>query len=196
MSAAGGAPATMLDERKWAGLLIFLAAAQFSVFLVIAEAIYPGYSVSGNFISDLGVGPAANVFNGSVILLGLLAFGAVYVSRRLFDRVLLILLLLTGIGAVGVGVFTEAFGGVHTVVSFVAFSFAGLSAIWSSRLVKPPLSYLAIVLGVLGLLALVLFAAKVYLGLDQGGMERMIVYPVLAWAMSFGGYMMAEAPAG
>ena len=186
----------MLDERKWAGMLIFLAGAQFSVFLVIAEAIYPGYSVSGNFISDLGVGPAANVFNGSVILLGLLAFGAVYVSRRLFDRVLLILLLLTGIGAVGVGVFTEAFGGVHTVVSFIAFVFAGLSAIWSSRFVKPPLSYVAIVLGVFGLLALVLFAAKVYLGLDQGGMERMIVYPVLAWAMSFGGYMMAEAPAG
>ncbi|MEK6810614.1 MAG: DUF998 domain-containing protein, partial [Candidatus Thermoplasmatota archaeon] len=115
----------MLDERKWAGMLIFLAGAQFSVFLVIAEAIYPGYSVSGNFISDLGVGPAANVFNGSVILLGLLAFGAVYVGRRLFDRVLLILLFLTGIGAVGVGVFTEAFGGVHTVVSFIAFGFAG-----------------------------------------------------------------------
>ncbi len=186
----------MLDERKWAGMLIFLAGAQFSVFLVIAEAIYPGYSVSGNFISDLGVGPAANVFNGSVILLGLLAFGAVYVGRRLFDRVLLILLFFTGIGAVGVGVFTEAFGGVHTVVSFIAFVFAGLSAIWSCRFVQPPLSYVAIVLGVFGLLALVLFAAKVYLGLDQGGMERMIVYPVLAWAMSFGGYMMAEAPAG
>jgi len=185
----------MLDERKWAGLFFFLAGAQFSVFLVIAEAIYPGYSVSGNFISDLGVGPAANVFNGSVILLGLLAFGAVYVGRRLFDRVLLILLLLTGIGAVGVGVFTEDFPGLHTIMSFIAFAFAGLSAIWSYRFVKPPLSYLAIVLGVLGLLALVLFAAQVYLGLGHGGMERMIVYPILAWAMSFGGYLMAEAPA-
>lgn len=184
----------MLDERKWAGLLIFLAGAQFSVFLVIAEAIYPGYSVSGNFISDLGVGPAANVFNSSVILLGLLAFGAVYVGRRLFDRVLLILLLLTGIGAVGVGVFTEAFVGIHTVVSFIAFFFAGLTAIWSYRLAKPPLSYVAVVLGILGLLALALFASGTYLGLGRGGMERMIVYPVLAWAMAFGGYLMAEAP--
>lgn len=186
----------MLDERKWTGLLIFLAAAQFTAGLVIAEALYPGYSVSNNFISDLGVGPAAGVFNGSVFLLGLLVVVAAVLGRALFGRVFLVLLVITGIGAMGVGVFTENAGVLHTVFSFVAFLFAGLSAIWSFRLQKPPMSYLSAVLGILGLVAVVLFASGTYAGLGRGGMERMIVYPVLAWAMAFGGSLMsAEATA-
>ncbi len=189
-------PVMMLDERKWAGFLIFLGAAQFTAGLVIAEALHPGYSVSNNFVSDLGVGPAAAVFNGSVFLLGLLVVVAAFLGRRMFERVFLVLLVITGIGAMGVGVFTEDAGVLHTIVSLVAFLFAGLSAIWSFRLQKPPMSYLSAVLGILGLAALVLFGSGTYAGLGRGGMERMIVYPVLAWAMAFGASLMsAEATA-
>jgi hypothetical membrane protein len=51
------------------GALFFIAATQFVLCLIIAEALYPGYSVSNNYISDLGVGPSAIVFNASVFLL-------------------------------------------------------------------------------------------------------------------------------
>ncbi|MEE9163702.1 MAG: DUF998 domain-containing protein [Thermoplasmata archaeon] len=181
-----------VDQRKVAGLLIFLAAAQFSVGLMIAAALHPGYSISDNFISDLGVGPAAPVFNGSVILLGLLILAATYFIRNTFQSLATaILLALIGIGAVGLGVFTEDFGLVHTVFSGVAFIFAGVSAIYVARFLRWPLLHLSVILGALVLVALVLFQTGNFLGLGQGGMERMIVLPVLAWGLALGGYLMA-----
>ncbi len=53
----------------------------------------------------------------------------------------------------------------------------------------------AILLGVVGLVALVLFTTGNDLGIGLGGMERMIAYPVLFWAMAFGGSLMAAAEA-
>jgi hypothetical protein len=41
------------------------------------------------------------------------------------------------------------------------------------------------------LVATVLYGSHVYLGLGAGGMERMVVYPVLLWSIGFGGYLMA-----
>jgi hypothetical membrane protein len=109
------------------------------------------------------------------------------------------MLVLTGIGAIGVGVFTEAFGVLHMVVSLVTFLFSGLSAIVSvlcSRvhkfpLVKMPFSALSIILGLMTLVALALFGMGQYLNLGVGGMERMIAYPALLWGAGFGGYLIA-----
>jgi len=41
------------------------------------------------------------------------------------------------------------------------------------------------------LLALVLFASGTFLGLGKGGMERMIAYPALLWAIGFGGHLIS-----
>ena len=41
------------------------------------------------------------------------------------------------------------------------------------------------------LVATVLYGTDTYLGLGQGGMERMVVYPVLIGGVAFGGYLMA-----
>lgn len=185
-----------IDRRSLAGLLLFVAASVFSVGMIIAEALYPGYSVSQNYISDLGVGPSAWIFNSSVIILGALTIAAAYSARKVFGRILVILLIVTGAGAMGVGVFTEASGIVHTIVSFTAFLFAGLAAIWTFRLVRPPFAYLSAAFGAISLVALGLFASGTYVGLGQGGMERMIVYPVLVWAAGFGGALMAAEEAG
>ncbi|UCE28501.1 MAG: hypothetical protein JSV85_04255, partial [Candidatus Bathyarchaeota archaeon] len=68
--------------------------------------------------------------------------------------------------------------------------FAGISAIASYRLEKPPLSYLSTILGIMSLVALVLLGSGIDLGLGMGGMERMIAYPLLLWAMSFSGHLM------
>jgi hypothetical membrane protein len=65
-------------RNKVAGTLFFIADTQFVLCLIIAEALYPGYSVSANYISDLGVGPSALVFNATVFLLGLLLLVGTY----------------------------------------------------------------------------------------------------------------------
>jgi hypothetical membrane protein len=57
---------------------------------------------------------------------------------------------------------------------------------------KLPFSLISIFLGVMSLFALVLFAAQQYLGLGVGGMERMIVYPLLMWIIGFSGYLFAS----
>ncbi|MFQ6073678.1 MAG: DUF998 domain-containing protein [Candidatus Bathyarchaeia archaeon] len=179
------------DDVKVAGALLFAGSIQCLLGMVIAEALYPGYSVSGNYISDLGVGTTSLIFNSSVFLLGVIAIiGAWFIQRAFDSRLLSVLLTLTGFGAMGVGLFPETFGVVHGIASLITFLFGGLSAIVSYRLQKPPLSFLSVLLGAMSLAALALFGSSTYLGLGKGGMERMIAYPVLLWAVGFGGFLM------
>ena len=178
---------------KVAGALFFIAASQFVIGMMLAEARYPGYSISARYISDLGVGPSAMIFNSSVFLMGLLILiGAYFVQRAFNLKLLTTLLILTAIGAMGVGVFTEDYHTTHIIVSLIAFLFGGLSSIASYRLLKRPFSIIAVILGLMTLGALGLYAAHVYLGLGVGGMERMIAYPVLMWGAGVGGYLLAN----
>jgi hypothetical membrane protein len=194
------------SNGKVAGALIFIAVTQFILGLIVSEALFPGYSISDNYISDLGVGSSSMVFNSSVFLMGLLLIIGAYFLQRAFNfELLTVLLVLTAIGAMGVGVFTEDFGAIHSVVSLIAFLFGGLSAIFSVicsyvhkfKLVKMPFSVIAVILGLMSLGALVLFITGMDLGLGLGGMERMIAYPLLMWGAGFGGYLIAnpEKPA-
>lgn len=189
-----------LDDRQWAGLALFAGAVQFSIGLIVAEAVDGDYSVRENYISDLGTGAGAAIFNSSIIVLGLTIIATSWFAfRALRDRVLTIVILLAGIGAIGVGVFTEAFGILHSLFSFITFFFAALSALAAFRVVRPPFSFLSVLIGTASLLALGLFVSKNYLELGVGGMERMIVYPVLTWAIGFGGYLLGTShrtPAG
>jgi len=102
-----------------------------------------------------------------------------------------VLVALAGVGAMGVGVFPETTGIWHGIFSLVVFLFAGLSAIVTYRFQKKPMAYFSVILGVMTLIALFLYVPNIYLGLGPGGMERMIVYPALLWAIGFGGHLMA-----
>jgi hypothetical membrane protein len=181
-----------LDDRQWAGLFLFAGTTQFAIGMIIAEAVDPTYSVSTNYISDLGVRAGAPIFNSSIIILGAAILATSWFSFRAFkDRILMIVVLLAGVGAIGVGVFTEkAPDSLHSIVSFITFLFAALSAIVAFRVLRPPLSYASVLLGVGSLAALGLYISNNYLGLGNGGMERMIVYPVLTWGIAFGGYLL------
>jgi hypothetical membrane protein len=179
------------SDRVVAGALLFVGGAQFVVALIVAEAVYPSYSVSANFISDLGVGPAASIFNSSIVILGLLGLAGAYFIQRSFRKMLVsILFFVASAGVAGVGVFPETFGLIHSVVSLIAFLFSGSSAIAAATLQRPPLAYFSVILGVSALLALALFGARIFLGLGPGGMERMIAYPVLLWLVGFGASLM------
>jgi len=196
IKAEGPTPPPMrLEDRQWAGLFLFAGTVQFAIAMIIAEAVDPMYSVATNYISDLGVRAGAPIFNASIILLGIAILATSWFVFRAFkDRILMIVVLLAGAGAVGVGVFTEnAPDGLHSIVSFITFLFAALSAILAFRVLRPPLSYLSVLLGVGSLLALGLYISKNYFDLGNGGMERMIVYPVLAWGIGFGGYLLGMA---
>jgi hypothetical membrane protein len=196
-----------LSNAAKSGVAIFVGAVQFGIFLIVSEILYSaygtgGYSVSSNYISDLGancpssgacyIPPSAYLFDTSIAILGLLIIvGAYYLHRAFRWMPATALIAIAGIGALGVGIFNETFGEVHVVFSLIVFLFAGLSAIVTSRYQKAPMSYFSIILGVITLLALILFQPGYYLGLEAGGMERMIVYPALLWAIGFGGHMMA-----
>ena len=189
-----------------AGALFFVAVTQLILCLTISEALHPGYSISDNYVSDLGIGPSSIVFNSSVFLLGLLLAIGTYFLRGISDlKTVKVLLFLMAIGAMGVGLVTKDFTVAHGAVSSVAFFFSGLSAIASAKVLKKPLSLISIVLGVMTLAALGLFSvgliasgsytsniaydSNFYLGLGPGGMERMIVYPALMWLAGFSGHL-------
>jgi len=179
-------------DRKVAGTLLFVGATQFIICLVIAEILYPNYNVSTKYISDLGVGDSAIIFNSSIFLLGLMIVaGAYFVQRAFNSKLTLIMLIMAGIGAMGVGLFTEDTRQIHVAFSLIVFLFGGLSAIVCYKLQKPPLSYISVILGSATLLALALFGTENYLGFGPGGMERMIAYPVLLWAIGFGGHLIS-----
>jgi len=197
------------SREKVAGVLFFIAVTQFTLGLTIAEALYPSYSVHDNYISDLGVGPSSIIFNSSVFLLGLLSLVATYFLRQVSNfKIVNMLLLLMAIGAMGVGVFTKDFTVAHGAVSSMAFFFGGLSAIASFKVLKKPLSLISIALGAMTLGALALFSSGMvasgsltsteaydsifYLGLGPGGMERIIVYPMLIWLAGFAGHLVTK----
>jgi hypothetical membrane protein len=184
------------DDRKIAGLFFFIGGVQNVLGIIIAEALYPGYSTSENYISDLGIGPSSLIFNSSVFLLGVLVVGGAYFIQRAYKlKLFSILIGMSGVGAMGVGLFTEDAGVLHGIFSLITFLFAGLSAISSYKLQKPPLYYFSLVLGAFSLLALLLFISGIFLGLGKGGMERMIVYPVLLWDVWFSGQLIGN-PSG
>lgn len=197
-------------DGKVTGILFFIASTQFVLGLIIAEALYPGYSIFGNYISDLGVGPSSAIFNSSIFLLGLFAvIGGYFLPRSTDYRVLTVLLVLMGVGAMGAGVFTKDFPVIHGAVSSMAFGFAGLSALFSFRVLKTPLSAMSVILGMMSLGALALFAggllttglfasieaqdSSFFLGIGPGGMERMIIYPALSWLFGFSGSLIAQS---
>lgn len=191
-----------------AAVVWLVAVVQFVVAMaVVAWRWTTPYSLSRNVISDLGNTQCGNwpnatshyvcspwhlAFNASVILLGLLTILGVLLIRTAFPprssrTVGLGLLAISGIGAVGVGLFPENVHlGVHTLFALVAFAAANVGLIvlgfamfrdtrWDGYRAYSMLS------GLVGVVALLLYATKAYAGLGAGGMERLIVAPLFLW---------------
>lgn len=170
--------------------------------IITAEALYPGYSTSQQTISALGaatgpagaVQPSATIFNGAMILSGLLVLVAAYELHRTYgQRLLTTIVVLTGVGVAGVGIFPAQTGAPHGIAAFLAFGGGGLSALVVASVVDGAFRYVSLVLGVVALVALVAF---VTLGgstaLGVGGLERLITYPIQIWVIAFGGYLLNE----
>lgn len=179
-------------DMKIAGILLFVGIVQFFLLMLISEAIYPNYSVSGNYISDLGVGRTAYIFNSSIVLFGAFIILSALLIRKM-SLPFTILLILAGIGAIGVGVFPETTGNAHLLASLIVFLMASLAPYFLLAKTRSAYAIGWAVLGSVGLASLILYVFKIYLGLGYGGMERMIAYPNLLWALTFGGWLMGNS---
>ncbi|MEM1610820.1 MAG: DUF998 domain-containing protein [Sulfolobales archaeon] len=184
-----------------AGVLIFLGCSQFLIAMIIASSLYPGYSISGNYISDLGATcrgglcvvhqPSSIIFNSSSIILGaFLIAGSLFIRRGGMDRLFQTMILITGIGSLGVGLFPESYGVLHTVSASIAFIFGASTAIAGYRVLRGYARFIASAMGVLALVFLALFITGNHLGLGPGGVERVLAYLELLFGIMVGGYLM------
>lgn len=193
-----------LNNAKLAGTLLLLGSIQFTILLMISEAIYPNYSISTNFISDLGVWgePSALMFNSSIILLGLLGIIGSYFVKKTFNLGKVAYLLTLGsLGSLLVGFFPEnAFliGDlplIHIIAAFLTFIMNAAAAIAACTYTKSPFRIFSIILGVVSLVSLVFLTLFLTTGgnsgIGLGGIERMVVYPTLLWSICFGGYLLS-----
>jgi len=190
---------TTADNLTIAGVLLFLLPVQFMTALMAGAAMAPGYSISQNAISDLGViGATAWLFNASLFAAGLLNIaGGYFLYRTCGKGWILPVFVLAGIGAIGAAIITLDVPGIHGLFALLAFVVFNLEAIAGSSLVRGPLKVISVIAGAIGLVFLVTHAASdfgimdLYGPIGHGGSERMIVYPALFWLAAFGGYLMA-----
>lgn len=196
----------MVRRVESAGILLALGVIVFLVGLFVAEGLYPGYSVSQNPISDLGatcpdggvcriVQPSSTIFTAIMLVLGavLVIVGPLLYrdTRRLgFSAALAV----AGGGILGAGIFNETWG-VHGLFALAAFTAGPVAAIWSARFAQGFTRWLGPLLGVVALGGLAwqllgTYGGSLYFGsLGDGGVERVIAYPFLLWALVFGGWL-------
>jgi hypothetical membrane protein len=194
------------QNAKIAGTLLTVGGIQFVLALIVSEAIYPGYSIANNYISDLGVWgkPSAAIFNPSLMIFGIsIITASVFIKRHFHLGKLAYLYAIAGAGSLGVGIFPEntfIFNGVpvlHSISALLAFVVGGLAALVTYKITKAPFRYISAFLGAFSLVAFVVFLATrdaSALGIGAGGLERMVAYPTTLGLIGFGGYLLGNHP--
>jgi hypothetical membrane protein len=194
-------------SHKIGGALLFTAGAGILMGIITAEALYSAPYRTGSEISDLGASdsgvilqPSATIFDMTMIVTGLLIVaGACLVHRTFRRRAVTITAGLLGVGVLGVGVFPGNVHPQHPIFANLAFLAGGLAVLLSYKVATQPLRSIFVVLGATSLLSLALamfmpeWTPMAELGL--GGIERWIVYPIVLWLVTFGGYLMADRTA-
>jgi hypothetical membrane protein len=186
--------------------LLIIGVLQFLLGMAWAQALYPnppGYSLTGNYISDLGSpGTTAHalVFNVSIRILGLCALAGAALIRSAFaprrtTRIGIAALALAGVFAFAVGTFPEdsAYlgGNIHTLVSALTFFFSGLALVVLALAMIRDTRWrgfrtYSLVSGLVTWIAMVLFSEGIDLGIGPGGMERIVAAPILLWGVLAG----------
>ena len=190
--------------------LWLVGALQFVLAMAIVQLFWtghPAYSLTNNVISDLGntqcgpwphatshdvCSPWHEVFDVSIVVLGaLVVLGAVLARTgfpiRRSSSVGLWMIALAGVGSIGVGVAPENVNlTVHAASATLAFVVGNLGLLvlgvamfrdtrWSG------LRAYTLFSGLVGLVAAVLFLRGITGAVGTGGMERLIVDPLLLW---------------
>ena len=188
---------------KIGGVLYVIAVFQFFVFELVAETLYPGYSVSSNYISDLGATciappstasclvhqPSATIFDTTVFLLGLILLaGTFLVYHGTRKKPYTIGTAVADVAILLIGLFPENTGWVHAIISEVAFLLTGISLVLAWTIVKGGIfRYLAVAFGALTIFFTIFGGVSALVGV--GGDERLIVLPALLGVLALGGYL-------
>jgi hypothetical membrane protein len=199
---AGRGPLVRPSAHRGAVLLI-AGVLQFFAAMVAVQYRYPGYSDLSNAISDLGnasKSPWSDAFNVSLVILGVAGLAGTYLLRSAFParRTTLAGIGLLGLSflcALGVGFFPEGSPhGLHTLFSALTFLFGGLGLLLLSFAMLRDTRWGGLRLYTL-LSAIVSLAALVALDVASGpltdagaygGVERLVVGPLLLWAVLAG----------
>jgi hypothetical membrane protein len=195
---------------RFGGFVFLLGSLQFVIAMIIVQAMYPGYSDFGNYVSDLGGShsPWAWLFNVSIRVLGVLGvLGAIWIRpaipTRLSGRIGVAFLIVASVGAFLVGTYPEGSpqlgGRIHELVSAVTFIGAAIALLALGPAMLRDTRWegfrgYTFLSGVVTLVALILFQAGVYPGLGPGGMERLIIAPILLWAIVAGTHLLRLQP--
>jgi hypothetical membrane protein len=191
------------QPERWAGLSLFVLAAQFMTVIMLAASIAPGYDYGSAAISDLGViASTATMFNLSLIAVGVLnILGGIVLYTVQHRKGLLVVYAVAGLGAIGAGVFPLNTGAPHSLSAVLAFVFFNLEAIGSGLTVAGWMRWISVAAGIVGLLFTGVMVvgdsgnAAAFGAIGHGGAERMIVYPPMVWALAFGGYLIGRCSA-
>lgn len=193
-------------SAHWGGALFVLGSVQFLLGMALTQLYFPGYSLLNNYVSDLGgpQSPAAWIFNDSIRALGALGVLGAILIRSAFTpkRSAALGILFLGIASLGaflVGSFPEGSpelgGNIHSVVSAVTFIGSGFALLFLAFAMLRDTRWAGFrgytaISGLVTLVALGLFQGGLYGALGPGGMERVIVAPVLLWAIVAGAHLL------
>ncbi|MDE1869082.1 MAG: DUF998 domain-containing protein [Candidatus Micrarchaeota archaeon] len=180
------------ERNEIAGTILALAAIIIVASVISAQLRYPGYNLENNYISDLGVGSTAPIFNTAMVIFGLLVVSAsVFLHIARYRHVALAITLI-GIGGIGVGVFPETTGIYHIISATVTFLSAAVAALFFYRIYEKPLAYYSLVAGLVGVSVVILFVVNLALGtsftfgIGKGGIEEILFYNEIIWAFVAG----------
>ena len=173
------------SRYRWGGLAWALTL-QFFVVEAIAAVRFGGYSYSADVISDLGTADSSArvLMNASFVVQGLLiAAGALLLGPGLVGtggRLARVLFVVSGLGVLLVGVFpSDGNATVHQLAAGAHLLGGAIGLIALAYAVRPRsegLGTLLAVLGLVGVIGTIFFGSAVFLGLGEGGMERVAAY--------------------
>jgi hypothetical membrane protein len=171
--------------------------------ILAAESWYDGYNSRIDYVSELGIGPTASIYNVSVFILGVFVLvGAFFLYKSSERKLLPILLIVSGIGCMGVGVFPGYLQPMHSIATMLAIMFGAFSAMTSYTYQTRPMSIISLVLGSMSLVLSILFipylglptgSTETFMGMAKVSLERWAINPILAWIIGFGGYLIGTA---
>ncbi len=191
------------DKEKVAGLFLFFSTLQFFFVSLILALVEPGYSFSTLFISELGAPGASNalIFNLSltgfglcILIAGFLLYRASEAESMFPSRLFAILIMLWGIFVTVMGLVPmHSLPPIHSVFGYF-YSFTHVIAIFVSfKIMKSPLSYIQLILGVMAVVTTFLFLTAIDLGLGWGGIERVDFLVTYVWLFVMSTYLMNKS---
>ena len=188
------------------GAMFWLLTVEFFIAQAVAQAAFPGYSLVDMDISLLGVSacsgvdpnainpvcsPLSLVFNAGMAINGALVVLGVWFTRKLWPpgglttAALWILAVGGGDGSILVGLFPLDMSlPMHMIGAILALFVAGFGMLAMSAVLWRQFRGFAIytlATGAITLVAFVLYALEIYLGLGRGIMERIAAWPHTIW---------------